>query len=43
MCSSPNIIRVINLRKMKRAGNVPRMGERICAYRVLVGKPEVNR
>jgi hypothetical protein len=42
MCSSPNIIRVIKLRKMKWAGHVPHMGERIGEYRVLVGKPEVN-
>jgi hypothetical protein len=38
--SSPNIIRVIKSRRLRRAGHVARMGERIGAYRVLVGKPE---
>ena len=38
--SSPNIIRVIKSRRMKRAGHVVRMGERRSAYSVLVGKPE---
>ena len=28
---------------MRRAGHVARMGERRCAYRVLVGKPEGKR
>jgi len=32
--SSPNIVRVIKLRKMRLAGHVARMGERRGAYRV---------
>jgi hypothetical protein len=35
---SPNIIRVIISRRMRWAGHVACMGERRCAYRVLVGK-----
>ena len=38
--SSPNIVRVINSRRMKWAGHVARMGEERRVYRVLVGKPE---
>ena len=38
--SSPNIVRVIKSRRMRRAGHVARMGERRGVYRVLVGKPE---
>ena len=41
--SSPNIFRVIKSRRMRWAGHVERMGERIGAYRGLVGKPEGNR
>jgi hypothetical protein len=41
--SSPNIIRVIKLRRMRWAGHVARMGERRGAYRVLVGRPEGKR
>ena len=41
--SSPNIVRVIKLRRMRRAGHVARMGERRGMYRVLVGKPEGKR
>jgi len=37
---SPNIVRVIISRRMRRAGNVALMGEERGAYRVLVGKPE---
>ena len=37
---SPNIVRVIKSRRMRWAGNVARMGERIGVYRVLVVKPE---
>jgi hypothetical protein len=37
--SSPNIIRVIMSRTRKLLGHVARMGTRIRAYRVLVGKP----
>ena len=33
---SPNIVRVIKSRRMRRAGHVARMGERRGAYRVLV-------
>jgi hypothetical protein len=38
--SSPNIIRMIESRRMRWAGHVARMGERMNAYRILVGKPE---
>jgi hypothetical protein len=41
--SSPNITRVIKSRKLKWAGHIARMGERIGAYSVLVGKPEERR
>jgi hypothetical protein len=41
--SSPNIIRVMKSRRLKWAGHVARMGERRCAYRALVGKPEGRR
>jgi len=37
---SPNIIRVIKSRRMRWAGHVARMEDRISAYRVLVGRPE---
>jgi hypothetical protein len=37
--SSPSIIRIIKSRRMRWAGHVARMGERMNAYR-LVGKPE---
>ena len=37
---SPNIIRVINSRRMSWVGHVARMGKRRDAYRVLVGKTE---
>jgi hypothetical protein len=40
LCSSPSIIRVIKLRRIRWTGNVARMGERRGVYRVLVGKPE---
>jgi hypothetical protein len=40
---SPNIIRVIKSRRMRWAGHVARMGEGRCAYRILVGRPEVSR
>ena len=39
--SSPNIVRVINSRRMRWAGHVAHM--RRGAYRVLVGKPEGKR
>jgi hypothetical protein len=38
--SSPNIIGVNKSRSMRWMGQVERMGERIVACRVLVGKPE---
>jgi hypothetical protein len=41
--SSSNIIRIIKLRKMRWAGNVVRMGEKMNAYRLLVRKPEGKR
>ena len=41
--SSPNIVRVINSRRMRWAGHVARMGEERGVYRVLVGKPEGKR
>jgi len=37
---SPNIVRVINSRRMRWAGHVARMGEGRGVYRVLVGKPD---
>jgi len=41
--SSPNIVRVIKSRRMRWAGHVARMGEKLRVYRVLVGKPEGRR
>ena len=41
--SSPNIVRVIKSRRMRRAGHVARMGEERGVYRVLVGEPEGKR
>ena len=41
--SSPNIIWVINSTRLRWAGHVARVGERRCAYRALVGKPEGKR
>ena len=41
--SSPHIVRVIKLRRMRLAEYVGRMGERKSVYRVLVGKPEGER
>jgi hypothetical protein len=38
--SSPSIVRVIKLRRMRGAGHVTRMVERRGVYRVLVGRPE---
>ena len=37
--SSPNIVRVIKSRRMRRAGHVERVGEEREVFRVLVGKP----
>jgi hypothetical protein len=41
--SSPSIIRMIKLRRMRWAGHVARMGEKMNAYRILVGKSEGKR
>ena len=41
--SSPNILRVIKLRRMRWAGHVAHMGEGREVYRVLVGKLEGRR
>jgi hypothetical protein len=39
----PNIMRVINSRRLRWAGHVARMGEGRGVYRVLVGMPEGKR
>jgi len=41
--SSPNVVRVIKLRKMRWTEHVARMGEERGVCRVLVGKPEGRR
>jgi hypothetical protein len=41
--TSPNIIRVIKLRKMRREGHVECIGDMRNTYKVLVGKPELKR
>jgi hypothetical protein len=41
--SSPSIIRIIRLRRMRWADHVARMGEQKNAYRLLVGNPEGKR
>ena len=41
--SSPNIVRVIKLRRMRWAGHVARMDEERGVCRGLVGKPEGKR
>ena len=41
--SSPIIVRVIKLRRMRWAEHVARMAEKRGVYRVLVGKPEEER
>jgi hypothetical protein len=41
--SSPSIIRIIKLRRMRWADHVARMRENRSAYRLLVGKPERKR
>ena len=40
---SPNIVRVVKSRRMRRAGHVARMGEGRGVDRILVGKPEGKR
>ena len=41
--SSPNIVRVIQSRRMRWAGHVARLGEERGVYRVLAGKPDGKR
>jgi hypothetical protein len=41
--SSPNKVRIINTRRIRRAGHVARMGEKRGVYRVWLGKPEGKR
>jgi hypothetical protein len=41
--SSPSIIRIIKLRRMRWVGHVARMGEKRNVYSLLVGKPEGKR
>jgi hypothetical protein len=41
--SSPSIIRMMDLRRMRWTGHVARMGEKRNAYRLLVEKPEGKR
>jgi hypothetical protein len=41
--SSPNIIRMIKLRRMRWAGNVTRMVAKRNPHRILVGKPKDKR
>jgi hypothetical protein len=41
--SSPSIIRIMKSRRMRWAGHVARMGEKMNAYRLLTGKPEGRR
>jgi hypothetical protein len=41
--SSPNIISIIKLSRMRQAGHVAQTGEKRNAYRLLVGKPEGKR
>jgi hypothetical protein len=41
--SSPGIIRIMKVRRMRLAGHVARMGAKRKAYRLLMGKPEGRR
>jgi hypothetical protein len=41
--SSPSIIRIIKMRRLRWAGHVILMGEKRNVYRLLVGKPEGRR
>jgi hypothetical protein len=41
--SSPNIIRMIKSRRIRWAGHVARMGEKMSAYRILMGMLEGKR
>jgi len=40
---SPNIVQVIRWRRMRWVEHVAHRGDRVGAYRVLVGKPEGKR
>jgi hypothetical protein len=41
--SSPSISRMFKSRRMRWAGHVARIGEKMNAYRILLGKPEGKR
>jgi hypothetical protein len=41
--SSPSIIRITKLQRIRWAGHVARMGKKRNAYRLLVGKPKGKR
>jgi hypothetical protein len=41
--ASPNVIRVIKLRRIRAAQNAARVGEMRNAYKILVGKPDGTR
>jgi hypothetical protein len=41
--SSPNTVRMIKSRTMRRAGHVAHTGEMRKAYKIVVGKPEGKR
>jgi hypothetical protein len=41
--SSPSIIRMTQSMRMRWAGHIARMREKIYAYKILVGKPEGKR
>ena len=41
--SLPNIVWVVKSKRMRWAGHVARMGQRIDVHRVLVGRPEGKR
>jgi hypothetical protein len=43
LCSSPRIIGIIKSRRIRWAGHVARMGEKMNVYRLFVGKPEGKR
>jgi hypothetical protein len=43
LCSSPNVIRVMKLRRMRWDGHETCVGKRRGAYMVLVGRPEGKR
>jgi hypothetical protein len=40
---SPNILRMMKSKRIRWAGHVARLGERRCAYKVLVGKTKGKR